>query len=473
MAVTSLWRVKGYLGNVLMYARNPEKTSDARPLMAPTGLNTNALEDVIAYAERNSATAEKQWVSGILCSPERARQEMMKVKKQWHKEDGTIAYHGYQSFGPGECTPEEAHSIGIELANELWGSRGYQVLVCTHLDKESHIHNHFVINTVSMDNGIKFHRTKDDYRMMREVSDRLCREYGLSVIDHPQNRGRHYSEWEADKNGKPTYRKMIMEDIDRAVKASASDRDFYIWLENMGYTLNFHTKNGNLRQRPSLCPPGSRKNYRFDSLGPGYSIEEIMDRILENIRYEVPFPEEEEERERKYRRDHPPRTKHKGFAALYYYYCYRLHIIVRFPTSVPRVSAFLREDIMKLDKLDEHARLLAENNIETVDDLNSFRTAVREQIEALTHQRTTLRNELKRTLRTGDSASVLTVKEKIAAVSDEMKRLQNSLDICDSVESRAGQMKTELEELHYESGKGERNDELFRRSSGTGRENVS
>ena len=189
MAVTALWRIKGYLGNVLMYAQNPEKTTDAQPLKVQKGLNTDALEDVIAYAERDGATAEKQWVSGILCSPERARQEMMKVKKQWHKEDGTVAYHGYQSFAPGECTPEQAHNIGIELANELWGSKGYQVLVCTHLDKESHMHNHFVINTVSMDDGIKFHRTKEDYRQMRDVSDRLCREHGLSVIEKPQNRG--------------------------------------------------------------------------------------------------------------------------------------------------------------------------------------------------------------------------------------------------------------------------------------------
>lgn len=473
MAVTALWRIKGYLGNVLMYAQNPEKTTDAQPLKVQKGLNTDALEDVIAYAERDGATAEKQWVSGILCSPERARQEMMKVKKQWHKEDGTVAYHGYQSFAPGECTPEQAHNIGIELANELWGSKGYQVLVCTHLDKESHMHNHFVINTVSMDDGIKFHRTKEDYRQMRDVSDRLCREHGLSVIEKPQNRGKHYSEWDAEKNGKPTYRKMIMADIDRAIKASASDRDFFVWLEDMGYTINLTTKNGTERKHPTITPPNSKKNYRFDSLDPGYALEEIMDRILENIRFEVPFPEKEEEKVRKYRRDHPPHTKHKGFAALYYYYCYQLHIIVRFPTSVPRVSAFLREDIMKLDKLDEQARLLAENSIETIYDLNAYQVAAKEQIDALTGQRTTLRNELKRTLRTGDQAAVLVVKEKIAAVSDEIKRLRDSLEICDSVEQRAEQMKNELDEIQYETEKEVESDELFGRSSGTGREDVT
>ncbi|MDD6954602.1 MAG: relaxase/mobilization nuclease domain-containing protein, partial [Prevotella sp.] len=84
-----------------------------------------------------------------------------------------------------------------------WGDR-YQVLVCTHLDKTSHIHNHFLINTVSFVDGIKFHRTNEDYRQMQQVSDRLCREYGLSVVRHPEHGGKNYGQWLAEKNGKPT-----------------------------------------------------------------------------------------------------------------------------------------------------------------------------------------------------------------------------------------------------------------------------
>lgn len=70
-----------------------------------------------------------------------------------------MAYHGYQSFAPGEATPELAHEIGVKLATRLWGDR-YQVIVATHLDKENHLHNHFVVNTVSFVDGIKYHRTK-------------------------------------------------------------------------------------------------------------------------------------------------------------------------------------------------------------------------------------------------------------------------------------------------------------------------
>ena len=148
MATTSIWRVKGYIGKVLLYAENPDKTTNPEVLKVPENLNTDALEDVIAYTERESATNQRQLVYGVNCSPERAREDMMAVKRQYDKLGGTIAYHGYQSFKEGEVTPEIAHEIGKKLAEEVWGDR-YQVLVCTHLDKSSHIHNHFVINTVS------------------------------------------------------------------------------------------------------------------------------------------------------------------------------------------------------------------------------------------------------------------------------------------------------------------------------------
>ncbi len=150
------------------------------------------LSDVIRYAVNSEKTQETssedgaplhRFVSGINCSPSTARDEMLAVKKRFGKENGTVAYHGYQSFAPGEATSELAHEIGVKLATRLWGDR-YQVIVATHLDKENHLHNHFVLNTVSFADGIKYHRTRKDYHEMQTVSDALCREYGLSVIEH-------------------------------------------------------------------------------------------------------------------------------------------------------------------------------------------------------------------------------------------------------------------------------------------------
>ena len=133
---------------------------------------------------------------------------MMSVKKRYGKDEGIVAFHGYQSFAPGEFTPALAHEIGVRLAQELWGGR-FQVLVATHLDKAHHLHNHFVVNSVSYLDGKRYHRTNRDYRDMRATSDRLCREYGLSVIEHPQpGKSGPYGEWRGRHEGRHPYRNI-------------------------------------------------------------------------------------------------------------------------------------------------------------------------------------------------------------------------------------------------------------------------
>ena len=104
-------------------------------------------------------------------------------------------------------------------------------------------------NKFSVD-GKKYHRTNEDYRKMREVSDRLCREYGLPVIRDPQRKGKHYSQYDAERNGKPTFGSTIRGDIDRAIKASLTENEFYNMLEDMGYAFKFYSKNGKVLERP-------------------------------------------------------------------------------------------------------------------------------------------------------------------------------------------------------------------------------
>ena len=152
MAVTSIWRVKGWLGKVVVYVENPDKTTNPAYYEKEdmTDRECQELGDVIAYAINSDKTQQidtedeivERFVSGVNCHPATARMEMMAIKKRFGKEDGTVAYHGYQSFAPGEATPEIAHRIGVQLAQRLWGDR-YQVVVATHLDKENHLHNHF------------------------------------------------------------------------------------------------------------------------------------------------------------------------------------------------------------------------------------------------------------------------------------------------------------------------------------------
>lgn len=109
---------------------------------------------------------------------------MILTKQRYGKEDGYIAWHGYQSFKPGEVTPEQCHALGVELARQMWGDR-FQGIVTTHLDKE-HLHNHFCINSVSFKDGGKYNFSKKELKRLRDTSDRLCREHGLSVVEHPR-----------------------------------------------------------------------------------------------------------------------------------------------------------------------------------------------------------------------------------------------------------------------------------------------
>ena len=134
MATTKLWHIKGRLKDLLAYVENPEKTIAETPDLQP-------LWDVLSYVQRPAATKKGEYVTAVNCLKEIALQQMIQTKKRFGKEDKYIAWHGYQSFRPGEVTPELCHEIGVRLAKEMWGDR-FQIIVTTHMDK-GHLHNHF------------------------------------------------------------------------------------------------------------------------------------------------------------------------------------------------------------------------------------------------------------------------------------------------------------------------------------------
>lgn len=371
----------------------------------------------------------------------------METKRRYGKTGGRTCYHGYQSFKAGEVDADTAHKIGVALAKELWGDR-FEVVVATHLNTE-HYHNHYVVNSVSFMDGMKYYNFKSDYQRMREVSDRLCREYKLSVIRDPQGKGKNYAQWSAEKNGKPTYQSITKADIDRAVMASTTMRDFYRVMEQMGYQLKLYTKSGSLLKHPVAIPPGGTKGVRLDRLGYDYTIDGITDRILRNMRKQVPFTEAEKRHRGKYRlqgsfRKYPKAT---GFRALYLYYCYLLKIIVKKPASVKKVPASLREDIVKLDWIIAQTRFLGANKIETAEDLQSKQKEIQSQIEQLTQQRGNLRIALKRALRQDDPAQVDALKAQIAALSAEVRKYRKEVKLCDAIAQRSGVVKENMEQI--------------------------
>lgn len=227
MATTKIWDVRGWIGKVIRYAENPDKTEnpewsaaeceELQDVMeyAMKDASERGLVDVLEYAAADFKTEQRHFVSGINCNVEIARQQMTLTKKQWDKEDGIVAYHGYQSFASGEVTPETAHRIGVALAEKVWGDR-FEVIVATHLNTKC-VHNHFVINSISFKDGLRYYDNKASYALMRRISDELCKGNALSVISGPKSRGKHYAEWKAESEGQRTWRSTIREDVNQAI----------------------------------------------------------------------------------------------------------------------------------------------------------------------------------------------------------------------------------------------------------------
>ncbi len=476
MAVTAMWPVKGRVETVINYARNPEKTTESsREYMA----EFHTINNVVDYAANEMKTEKRMYVTCLNCTEREAARQFMETKRLWSrisgldKTAGRCCYHGYQSFREEEVTAEIAHEIGVKLAERLWGGE-YEVVVATHCNT-GHYHNHFVLNPVSIIDGHKFFESLADYRAMRAESDRLCQEYGLSLIEEPMGRRRNYGEFLAEKNGKPTNRSLIRDDIDRAIKASVTEREFFHNLEQMGYDLKIYADNGRLLKYPALRPPGAKGFFRFHKLGgDDYTLDQIRERIANNYHRRIPFPEEEKAAVRVFREKNQPPVKATGLHALYIRYCFELHIIKKHPASVKQVPFFMREDLIKLDRLDAETRFLGENSIETVDDLKQYRKTAGEKLDSLCRRRSDLRNELKRVTRAADGERIAEVKERISLLSKEMKMIRRSVSLCDSIEERSKRMEDALKgllpEQENKDGKGGNNNEhIFERRRGTSR----
>ena len=210
MATTSLWHIEGRLKDLIDYVENPEKTASKTPELQD-------LYNVFSYVQRPEATQESEYVTAINCLKETALRQMILTKKRYGKTDGYIAWHGYQSFKPEEVTPQLAHEIGVKLAKEMWGDR-FEIIVTTHLDKE-HLHCHFCFNSVSFRDGGKYNYSKTEQQRLRETSDRLCREYGLSVIEKP-HKAPSRPVWLDEKSGKPTRYNVYRADVREAMDFS-------------------------------------------------------------------------------------------------------------------------------------------------------------------------------------------------------------------------------------------------------------
>lgn len=266
MATTSIWSIRNRLDHVLDYVGNSKKTS----------YENDDLLNVLHYAEDDFKTEEKKLVSGINCDATTAHKEMTMTKKRFNKLDGVISLHGYQSFNEGEVTPELAHEIGVKLANEMWGDR-FEVIVATHINTK-HIHNHIVVNSVSFVDGMKAYNNRAEYSRMRHLSDEICNEYGLSVLEEKPC-GKYnidYSKvYESDivHSNQKTKAKAV---IDYAISKAKKYSDFIGILNELGYFVTQRTKDSlSIRDVAHY-----NRNIRVArALGENYTIERIKERI--------------------------------------------------------------------------------------------------------------------------------------------------------------------------------------------------
>lgn len=365
MATTAIWGVKGWLGKVVIYVENPEKTENPGFYQKPdmTDKDAQGLADVIEYAVQDDKVREKagvqigapsmsRYVTGINCAPSTARDEMLAVKKRYGKEDGIVAFHGYQSFAPGEATPDTAHAIGIKMAQQLWGER-FQVIVATHLDKENHIHNRFF---------------------------RLARNFGEE------------------------------------------------------YTLD------------AIC-----RRILSDGSRPGPKVP----------------PQKQAVTIYRFKGDLKKSKRIGGLRSLYLHYCYKLGILPKGRASPKNLHFLLREDIRKMKSISQEAGLLARNQIDTAEQLSSYKENLQTEIATLTSDRKKLKSKLRGTL---DEQQLSALKTDISAINNQLSALRREVKLCDSIAGRSGIMTEKLKAIRQEQvkEKEEQSHEHRRRSGRTG-----
>lgn len=431
MAVTAFWPVKGDLKPVIDYAENPDKTT-------PHKYMDDELASVLQYAENKEKTDRKMFVTGINCEGETAYEEMMAVKRRYGKLSGNVAYHGYQSFKPGEVTPEECHAIGVATARQMFGA-DYQVVVTTHLNTTS-VHNHIVCNSVSFRTGRKFENHISDHFRLREISDEICREHRLSVLENAPFYDSQRKTYWLHKAGRKTHRDILWEDVEYCLGLSASRKEFITRLTAMGYQFD--------PVRFSVKAPSWERAIRLDRLG--YPEEEIEERLFRNP-YEdgfyaehtsTPpyrprnFPLIQLERQLKFTVEH---TNSFGLAMLdlmFLIFLQLLHLTEIEDAERKGIRPLSPELRMELQRLDEYSKmneLLARYDIHTGEELLHFEGQTQQVLTELEQERQSYRNQLRR-CKNPERADEL--KAKAREVSRKMKPLREQLKTARKIEER-------------------------------------
>jgi len=427
MAVTGFWPIKRNLKAALDYADNPDKTT-------PREYLDEDLYAALRYAENDDKTERQMFVGGINCSKQNAYAEMIAVQRRFGLRGKVLGYHGIQSFRAGEVTPEEAFAIGKETARRMWGDK-YQVLVTVHLNTDN-VHCHFVVNPVSFKDGMKFQNKIGDHKELRRVSDAICREHGLSVLENSDFYGSRKKEYWRNKSGKQSHRDILRQDIEYCLAYAGNMRGFISQLQGLGYKYDW--------QRGSVKAPGWERAVRLKNLG--YTPDRITERLDSNLfskdylyqwNTHLPYhpkryPLLELEKQLQFSVEHSHDTATVLVDAIFLIIVMLLQPQVE-DTPVMPLSPAVRQELSRLDELQKEYLFLSRHEIHTAKDLTETIVTTSRQIEEKEAQRQKYRNQLRRI---DDPEWEKELKEQAKAISAELKLLREDLQTAKRIEER-------------------------------------
>ena len=438
MATTGIWKIEKRLDNVIRYITNPEKTNKID--------DNSSYQDMHKFNEYNNLdynTEEECYISSLNCSSHRVYKDMLLTKKEYKKEDRILGFHAFQSFKEGEITPDKAHLIGVKLAEEMWGDR-FEVIISTHINT-NHIHNHFVINSVSFKDGKKYYDNRENYAKLRHLSDTLCQEYGLSVLKEKKcNSGINYANYYKGYVEKSNYHTIAKQDLDRAISMAYSYKDFENLMIKMGYEVINRYGKLSIRREPY------KKNIRIErNFGNDYSIDEIKKRIENTNAIRVPFIEVYNPNKKIRVYEKARKQKSKGLYGLYKYYCYILKVYTRhYPKKI--ISPALRVEINKMNEISQQTKLLVSNKIKTYEQLLFYKDNLNNEIEKMVERRNYLWIKIKRISNENDKKII---RNEIDNITERLNFKRKEVKLCEQIEKRSEIVEKNIDEFENEKGR--------------------
>ena len=336
-------------------------------------------------------------------------------------------YHFIQSFNGKEVSSEGCNDIGIELAQNLWGDK-YQVLVCTHVDKDN-VHNHIILNSVSFVDGSKYHNSKVELALLRQTNDDLCSKYGLYIIESDKSEKENNIADSRIQNYNRNSGKMelIKQDIDEAIKKSTKYQEFVDELAYKGYYLK---KSNNLL---SISTPYFNRNIRLArAFGEYYTFENIKDRIYyinykpkENKIYKIKIYEGV--------KINQFLLEHSSFYRIYVHF---LYVLGKLPPKIhyeERTPEYYKE-IDKFNKLCDELSLISSKDLKSIEDTQNLRTQYLEEITPLKAQKEIY---MKLYNKTDNAADKTILKARINILNEDIERLNKKIQTCKRIINKA------------------------------------